>query len=342
MLFVDGSCSPWHLAYSAHMHDINRRSFNIIAGLAGISTLLGRENTHAASTAQQAATPAGPSRALRFAHFTDLHITPNLQSEAGMKIAFENAQADGIEMILTGGDLIMDSFATKRAQVDREWALFHKIFDAHCKVPVEHCLGNHDIFGYCLSKAELKGNEADFGYARPLAELKLSSRWHSFDRGGWHFIVLSSVERDPNDECGYLAYLTDEQRAWLEADLAATKLPTVVVSHIPIVSVTGSVRDANNVKFGKTEFGGGLIHLDAGPVHGIFRKAGNVKLVLSGHTHLIDRCVADGVTYCCSGAVCGSWWKPSKTYCDPTYALIDLFNDGSFDYRIKPTGWKNV
>lgn len=259
-----------------------------------------------------------------------------------MKIAFENAHADGIEMILTGGDLIMDSFATKRAQVDREWALFHKIFDAHCKVPVEHCLGNHDIFGFCLSKAELKGNEADFGYARPLAELKLPARWRSFDRGGWHFIVLSSVERDPNNECGYLAYLTNEQRAWLEADLAATKLPTVVVSHIPIVSVTGTVRDASNVKIGKTEFGGGLIHLDAGPVHGIFRTAGNVKLVLSGHTHLIDRCVADGVTYCCSGAVCGSWWKPSKTHCDPTYALIDLFNDGSFEYRIKPTGWKNA
>ena len=26
-----------------------------------------------------------------------------------------------------------------------------------------------------------------------------------------------------------------------------------------------TVRDANNVKIGKTEFGGGLIHLDAGP-----------------------------------------------------------------------------
>jgi 3',5'-cyclic AMP phosphodiesterase CpdA len=245
-------------------------------------------------------------------------------------------------MILTGGDLIMDAFAAKRAQVDREWALLHKIFAAHCKVPVEHCLGNHDIFGYCLSKAELNGDEVDFGYARPLAELKLPARWRSFDRNGWHFIVLSSVERDPNDECGYLAYLTDEQRGWLEADLAATKLPTVVVSHVPIVSVTGAVRDGSNVKAGKTELSGGLIHLDAGPVHGIFRKAGNVKLVLSGHTHLVDRCVADGVTYCCSGAVCGGWWKPTTTSCDPTYALIDLFVDGSFEYRIKPTGWTNT
>ena len=83
------------------------------------------------------------------------------------------------------------------------------------------------------------------------------------------------------------------------------------------------------------------MHLDAAPIHGLFRKSGKVKLVLSGHTHLIDRCEVDGVTYCCSGAVCGGWWKPHKTYCEPTWALIDLMADGSFRYEIKPTGWTN-
>jgi 3',5'-cyclic AMP phosphodiesterase CpdA len=327
-------------------HDPSRRSFTALTGLAalggalGISPRFAQAQANASALAQTAATR--PTRALRFAHFTDLHITPDRPSEPGMKKAFETAQADGIEMILTGGDLIMDSFATKREQVDREWALLHKLFAEHCKVPVEHCLGNHDIFGFCLSKAGLKGDEADFGYTRALAELKLAERWRSFDRNGWHFIVLSSVERDPKDECGYLAYLNDEQRAWLEADLAATKLPTVVVSHVPIVTVTPAVRGGETErKNDKTVISGGLVHLDAPTVHGVFRKAGNVKLVLSGHTHLIDRCEADGVTYCCSGAVCGGWWKPHKTYCEPTYALIDLNTDGSFDYRIKPTGWTN-
>jgi len=330
------------------MSNLDRRSFTTLTGLAGLAALVSPSRALASSNAQAAAVPAGSptagarNRVLRFAHFTDLHITPDRPSEPGMKQAFETAQADGIEMILTGGDLIMDSFATKREQVDREWALLHKLFREHCRVPVEHCLGNHDIFGYCLSKAGLKGDESDFGYARALSELKLAARWRSFDRNGWHFVVLSSVERDPKDECGYLAYLTDEQRAWLEADLAATKLPTVVVSHVPIITVTPAVRGGETErKNDQTVISGGLVHLDAPTVHGVFRKAGNVKLVLSGHTHLIDRCVADGVTYCCSGAVCGGWWKPHKTYCEPTYALIDLFADGSFDYAIKPTGWTN-
>ena len=317
------------------MQQIDRRSFTALTGLAAVGAAFGIAPRAAHARA------AAPARALRFAHFTDLHITPDRDSESGMIKAFESAQAEKIEMILTGGDLIMDSYATRRAQVDREWALLHRLFAGHCKVPVEHCLGNHDVFGFCRSKAELKGDEPDFGYARPLAELKLASRWRSFDRNGWHFIVLSSVEADPDNECSYLAKLNPEQRAWLEEDLAKNTLPTVVVSHIPIVTVTPHIRGETEVKAKQTTISGGFVHLDAAPIHGLFRKAGNVKLVLSGHTHLIDRCEVDGVTYCCSGAVCGGWWKPHKTYCEPTWALIDLMADGSFRYEIKPTGWTN-
>ena len=318
-------------------HDQSRRTFTALTGLAALGGAIGLAPRLARATPRAPT----PNRALRFAHFTDLHITPDRDSEPGMKLAFAAAQADGIEMILTGGDLVMDSYATRRETVDREWALFHRIFAEHCKVPVEHCLGNHDVFGICRERSLEKGTEPDFGYARPLAELKLASRWRSFDRNGWHFIVLSSVEPDPDSECSYLAKLVPEQRAWLEADLANTTLPTVVVSHIPIVTVTPHIRGEAEVKAKETTIAGSFVHLDAAPIHGLFRKSGKVKLVLSGHTHLIDRCEADGVTYCCSGAVCGGWWKPSKTYCDPCYALVDLMDDGGFSWQVRPTGWTN-
>lgn len=324
-------------------NELTRRSFTTLTGLAALGGVTGLAS-HLAKAASPQSSPdlATAPRALRLAHFTDLHITPKHRAEEGMKCAFETAHADGIEMILTGGDLVMDSFATSREQVALQWALFHKVFAEHCKVSVEHCLGNHDVFGWCKSKSNTTGTEDDHGYARALAELKLASRWRSFDRAGWHFVVLSSVERDPADECGYLAYLNDAQRAWLEADLKATTLPTVVVSHVPIVTITPALRGESSVKAQTTEISGGLVHLDASELHGVFRRSGRVRLVLSGHTHLVDRCVADGVTYACSGAVCGGWWKRTETYCDPCYALIDLMRDGSFDYTLKPTGWKNA
>ncbi len=329
----------------------SRRSFTAITGLAALGAAVGatfgstlglgvRTAQADDSTTSPPPTPAAaPTRALRFAHCTDIHMTPNTNAFEGTARALNTVHATGAQMILTGGDLVMDSFATPRAMVDSEWVLFHKVFAEHCTIPVEHCLGNHDILGWCKSKAQATGSESDFGYARALSELKLSSRWRSFDRNGWHFIVLSSVEPDPKDECGYLARLNPQQRAWLQADLAANKLPTVVVSHIPIVSITSSMRGGDQEKAQKTEISGGSMHLDANTIHSMFRKSGHVKLVLSGHMHLIDQCTADGITYACSGAVCGGWWKKNANHCDPTFALIDLFADGTFHYEMRNTEW---
>lgn len=323
------------------MPTLDRRSFTAISGIAAFGgafgVAIGIKPPTASAAKPQAA--VANNRALLFAHFTDIHMTTEHNAAQGTARALATAQGEGISMILTGGDLVMDSFATKRATVDAEWALFHKTFDEHCKVPVEHCLGNHDVFGWCKAKSGLDGSEPDYGYARAMAETKLASRWRSFDRNGWHFIVLSSVEHDPKDECGYLAQINPEQRAWLEKDLAANTLPTVVVSHIPIVTITPSIRGESSVKNQQTIISGGLVHLDAADIHKMFRKSGRVKLVLSGHTHLVDRCTADGVTYACSGAICGGWWKKNATYCDPCYALIDLKTDGSFEYQLRPTGW---
>ena len=232
------------------MTTLDRRSFTAISGIAAFGGAFGVAigiKPPTASAAEPQAAVAN-NRALLFAHFTDIHMTTEHNAAQGTARALATAQGEGISMILTGGDLVMDSFATKRATVDAEWALFHKTFDEHCKVPVEHCLGNHDVFGWCKAKSGLDGSEPDYGYARAMAETKLASRWRSFDRNGWHFIVLSSVEHDPKDECGYLAQINPEQRAWLEKDLAANTLPTVVVSHIPIVTITPSIRGESSVK----------------------------------------------------------------------------------------------
>ena len=55
----------------------------------------------------------------------------------------------------------------------------------------------------------------------------------------------------------------------------------------------------------------------------LFKKHGNVKLCLSGHMHLNDRCDVDGVSYICDGAVSGAKWKGSKRQTAEGYGLID-------------------
>ena len=81
---------------------------------------------------------------------------------------------------------------------------------------------------------------------------------------------------------------------------------------------------------------------DGTAMHFLLREHPNVKLCLSGHMHLCDRCEIDGITYICGGAVCANWWKGIRQKVQEGYGLVDLYDDGSFDYAYCTYGWKAV
>jgi 3',5'-cyclic AMP phosphodiesterase CpdA len=316
---------------------LRRREFLAAAGAVSLVP-------SAAARADGAGTGRVP--ALRFAHLTDLHCCADRRAPEGIAATFRHLReldaSRPVELVVTGGDLIMDSFETSREEALAQWNLLDGLLREHCRPPLEHCLGNHDLWGWCRAKCASDGSEPDLGAGLACARLGLARPWRSFDRGGWHFVILQSVAPDPDDPCGYLGRLDAAQMAWLEADLAAGTAPTVVVSHIPILTVTPWTRGKGYDQGRTGQISGGLVHLDAQPLHRLFRRSGRVKLALSGHMHLIDRCVADGITYCCDGAVCGGWWKPDDAHCEPTYAVVDLFADGSFEHRMVASGWRNA
>jgi Icc protein len=82
------------------------------------------------------------------------------------------------------------------------------------------------------------------------------------------------------------------------------------------------------------------MHIDARKIKQLFAKHPNVKLCMSGHLHLVDRVDFGGVTYFCNGAVSGNWWKGKRQDCDAGYAVLDLFDDGSFERQYIEYGWK--
>ena len=53
-----------------------------------------------------------------------------------------------------------------------------------------------------------------------------------------------------------------------------------------------------------------------------------------------DRVDFQGVSYLCNGAVCANWWKGRHQECDEGYALLNLFDDGSFEHEYVAFGWK--
>jgi hypothetical protein len=81
------------------------------------------------------------------------------------------------------------------------------------------------------------------------------------------------------------------------------------------------------------------MHVDARRLKDLFRIHPNVKLCLSGHTHLIDRVDYLGVTYLCSGAVSGAWWKGPYQEFQNSFTIIDLYDGGSFDFQVWAYPW---
>lgn len=325
------SHTPHHRSDRSHADSatvcVHRRTFLSTAALGawagpGALVALGRPDPAPARTAR---------RVLRLAHLTDVHVQPELHAGAGFAACLDHVHAldDPPELILFGGDNIMDVAGQSAERGDEQLAVWRSVLENHCKLPRRIAVGNHDVLGMTQ----------DAGKAWAVRQFGLEHHYYSFDHGPWHFIVLDSTEPQPGG--GYKARLDREQSAWLERDLAETPAdrPILVLTHIPIITVT-SFFDGENEKTGDWVVPGSWMHLDARRLKDLFARHPNVRLCLSGHEHLVDQVTYNGVTYCCNGAVCGAWWKGSYYECAPGYGLLDLYEDGSFHNQYVVFGWE--
>ncbi len=166
-----------------------------------------------------------------------------------------------------------------------------------------------------------------------LQALGLDDRYYSFDRAGWHFVVLDSTHpREIESAMPYTGRLDEEQLAWLTADLAATPVatPVCIASHIPILCAC-EFFDGDLATTGNWVVPGAWMHIDAGRLRELFLAHPNVRACLSGHAHQHDRVDYLGVRYSCDGAVSGNWWHGSYLNCPPSYVMVDFFADGSIE-----------
>ena len=284
--------------------------------------------------------PASRKRSLRLAHMTDMHVQPELHAGEGMAAALAHAQSiqDPPQLILTGGDMVMDLLGVDAARSKAQWDVWQTVLKQKCSLPVKHCIGNHDVWGWNKVGSKTTGQEPGWGKQQAIDHFGLSGRYYSFDHGGWRFFVLDSVF--PSRTSLYAGRLDDEQFAWLQTELkkVPAAMPVALVSHIHIVSV--AVLEFTNPANNEIRLSAGMVHGDAAKIIRLLHKHPNVKLALSGHLHLTERIEYSGVTYLCGGAVCGGWWKGPHHGTPEGYLLVDLFDDGSVESRYVAYGWK--
>lgn len=299
-----------------------------LAFLAGSDRLWSEEAT-AAPTAATAAEP------FRFVHLTDIHVAPERQAERGLIQCLQSVLAldPRPDFILTGGDLVMDVFEQDERRARQLFTLLCQVFDDHAGIPVHHCIGNHDVFGWGNSAVQ----EGQAGYGKQMVSeyLKLPNRYYRFDHKGWRFFVLDDIQ--PAAEKAYQAYLDEEQFAWLEAELKAKpqEMPAAAVCHIPLLSVTVLGDAEDNVYRIPTS----SMCRDLPRLVQLFAEH-NVRLSLSGHLHQLDRITFRGVEFICDGAVSGGWWKGPHKGFEEGYGVIDLGADGSIRHQYLDYGWE--
>lgn len=277
---------------------------------------------------------SGKKQSFKAAFLTDVHIKPEEVAEKGMRQAFRhvNALQPAPDFIINGGDSIMDALAAGHKETRAQWDLWEKVLLEENKLPVYHCIGNHDIWGWQVDDEGIRSNPL-YGKGWAVQQFKLQNRFYSFEREKWKFIVLDSTQQDG---AGYIARFDEEQLAWLEMELKQSpkEKHICIVSHIPIVSFCSAMFFDEMQADGNWKLLKVLLHADARRVIRLFRNYPNVKVCLSGHIHLQDEVEYLGVRYFCNGAVSGNWWKgPFKDF-EPAYALFDFYEDGSVERKM--------
>jgi 3',5'-cyclic-AMP phosphodiesterase len=274
----------------------------------------------------------------RFAHLTDIHITKDRKAPAGVAAMFGHLlgrKGDKPEFLIDSGDTVMDLAANVTGAKAAEQIDLWKAAIKGVNLPLFACLGNHDVWS---GKEPTDAIPADRkGFKLMTGVLGMPAPYYSFDRAGWHFIMLNSIDDWPKG----MGYLTKEQFTWLKDDLKKTprEKPICVVSHLPIVSVTSTLYGDATKKGNQNVVPGVWQHSDCWAISEVFRRYPNVKLCLSGHMHTCDRVEYRGVWYICGGAVSGAWWDGSEYGFPPCYGLVTLYPDGGFDYEFVDYGW---
>jgi alkaline phosphatase len=214
---------------------------------------------------------------LRVGLITDLHYADKApagtrhyrETLAKLEEAAKQFEQDKPAFVVELGDLID---AADSVDVEQRYLkTINREFSAICK-DRHYVLGNHCVD--TLKKDEFLGG------------VEQENSYYSFDRSGFHFIVLDSCFRGDGEPYGRKnfqwtdANIPTAELEWLEVDLKANDKPVIVFAHQRLdVSNDHGVKNNANVRK-------------------ILEASGRVLAVFQGHSHQNDLKEIDGIHYC--------------------------------------------
>lgn len=244
-------------------------------------------------------------------HLTDVHfnLAGNVPERFRHVLRHIRKEHPSVQLVLNTGDIV-DGKPSPDA-MGQTHQLWKKILREELEgVTILSALGNHD-FDHVPA-----ADDAPWGRNEIMKSLDLPSRYYDAASGGWHFIALDSTRYGGDAD----------QQEWLHERLNGipAETPVAILSHHPVFSGTGLLYPKDMIgKWKDLTFA--------------FARHSNVRLVLSGHMHLYEQCLYNGVSHVCGGALSGHWWDHTKPYHQTWagYGLLQLHADGTSNYQYR-------
>jgi alkaline phosphatase len=257
--------------------------------------------------------PADPATPLlRIGLVTDLHYADqpatgsrhHRLSLARLERAVAEFDANEVDAIVELGDLV-DAADTDQTELAYLKAINDKF--AAAKAPRHYVLGNHCVD--TLTKEQFLGGVGQ------------EKSYYSFDVKEHHCVVLDCCFRADGKPYGAKnarwddANLSAAELEWLAADLAATKLPTLVFAHQRL--------DA------KTKYAA----KNAADARKIFEASEKVPAVFQGHEHKNDHQEVAGIHYATLAALVEGGTAKEGEQENNAFAVLEVFADGKLVVR---------
>lgn len=224
---------------------------------------------------------------VRYLNALTFAVIADTQRPAGdpleeLKEAIIQVNALRPDFVVLGGDLIDHPTAeTCDMQFEQVMKTLRLI-----EAPKFYIIGNHDVVPVGTADVPAANGEVDRGYAAPFLKHTGAPRtFYSFDRLGYHFVILDTTKISGGKVC-HEGTIPEDELTWLRADLAAVgnSAPVVILSHNPL-------------------FPADPYRIDNFPAFCAAIRGYKVLASIAAHRHFNETRSYEGVTYFVTGAL---------------------------------------
>ncbi len=266
----------------------------------------------------------------RLAFFTDIHARTEWETPRAMGMAAAAINDVRADLVVAGGDLITDGFQSAATTVEPRWKTYLEMHGA-IRGPVEPVIGNHDLVAAIPEDGSAPSPDPQ---ARFRNAFGLDRTYRSFTAGGYHFLLLDSIEVTGGEE-KYHGRVDPSQLTWISEQIAGIdqNTPIVMASHVPLLTTMYQATEgATTAAPPNRVVENNLEVLDLFARH-------NLLLVLQGHLHVKEMIQWQNTTFITGGAVCGKWWRGSWHGTPEGFGVVTLRPD-RVDWEYRTYGWE--